>query len=65
VRADLNADIQGLGTTVKVVNVVVVPLLFALIALGFALLRRNANRAPSTRPVSAAGAPPVKKEATP
>jgi ABC-type uncharacterized transport system involved in gliding motility auxiliary subunit len=65
VRADLNADIQGLGTTVKVVNVVVVPLLFALIALGFALLRRNANRAPSTRPVSAAGASPVKKEATP
>jgi ABC-type uncharacterized transport system involved in gliding motility auxiliary subunit len=67
VRADLNQDIQSLGTTVKVVNVFIVPLLFALAALAFWLTRRNERTPPPTRaPVSSASAAAgAKKEATP
>jgi ABC-type uncharacterized transport system involved in gliding motility auxiliary subunit len=45
VRAGLDADINRLGTTLKVVNIIVVPLLFALVALGLALWRRRQRRA--------------------
>src|SRR5581483_7770168 len=67
VRADLNQDIQSLGTTVKVVNVFSVPLLFALAPLAFWLTRRNERTPPPTRaPVSSASpAAGAKKDATP
>jgi ABC-type uncharacterized transport system involved in gliding motility auxiliary subunit len=41
VRAGLDADIKGLGTTVKIINIVVVPAAFALAALLIALWRRR------------------------
>ena len=58
VRAGLNEDIQGLGTELKVINVIVVPVLFALIALLIGLVRRQRRRlrrAPS--PAQTAAAP--------
>ena len=44
VRAGLDADITRLGSTIKVLNIIVVPLLFALAALAIGLHRRR--RAP-------------------
>jgi ABC-type uncharacterized transport system involved in gliding motility auxiliary subunit len=44
VRAGLDADITRLGNTIKVLNIIVVPLLFALAALAIGLHRRR--RAP-------------------
>ena len=41
VRAGLDADINRLGTTLKVLNIIVVPALFALVALGLAFWRRR------------------------
>ncbi len=41
VRAGLDADIKGLGTRLKLINIVGVPLLFALLALGIATWRRR------------------------
>lgn len=48
VRAGLDADIQSLGTTVKVINIVVIPAAFALLALGFTAWRRRRRTAPGT-----------------
>jgi|SRR5579872_2180833 len=45
VRAGLDKDIQGLGSEVKVVNIIVVPVLFALAALFIALWRRQQRAA--------------------
>jgi ABC-type uncharacterized transport system involved in gliding motility auxiliary subunit len=45
VRAGLDADINRLGTTLKVLNIIVVPLLFAVLALGIALWRRHRRHA--------------------
>jgi ABC-type uncharacterized transport system involved in gliding motility auxiliary subunit len=42
VRAGLDSDIEGLGTWVKVLNIVIFPALFALAALGFYLWRGRA-----------------------
>ncbi|MBS0579080.1 MAG: Gldg family protein [Proteobacteria bacterium] len=41
VRAGLDADIKGLGTRLKLINIVLVPLLFALLALLVAAWRRR------------------------
>jgi ABC-type uncharacterized transport system involved in gliding motility auxiliary subunit len=41
VRAGLDADIKGLGTRLKLINIVLWPLLFALLALLFAAWRRR------------------------
>jgi ABC-type uncharacterized transport system involved in gliding motility auxiliary subunit len=41
VRAGLDADIKDLGATIKIVNIVVVPLLFAALALLIAYWRRR------------------------
>jgi ABC-type uncharacterized transport system involved in gliding motility auxiliary subunit len=58
VRLGLEQDIRGLGTTVKVLNIVIAPAVFALAALGIALLRRHRHR-------RRAGPVMVRKEATP
>jgi ABC-type uncharacterized transport system involved in gliding motility auxiliary subunit len=47
VRAGLDADIKGLGTTLKIVNIMVVPALFALLALLAAALRRRHRATPA------------------
>jgi gliding motility-associatede transport system auxiliary component len=45
VRAGLNEDIERLGTTLKIINIVVVPLTFAAVALAVWLWRRQRRRA--------------------
>jgi len=45
VRAGLDADISRLGTEIKIVDIIVIPTAFALLALGFAAWRRR-SRAP-------------------
>jgi ABC-type uncharacterized transport system involved in gliding motility auxiliary subunit len=45
VRAGLDADIRRLGTEIKIVDIIVIPAAFALLALGFAAWRRRARRA--------------------
>jgi ABC-type uncharacterized transport system involved in gliding motility auxiliary subunit len=44
VRAGLDAEIHRLGNTLKIVNIIVIPALFALIALGLAAWRRERRR---------------------
>ncbi len=46
VRAGLDAEIKQLGNTLKIINIVVVPVLFALIALALALWRRRVRTRP-------------------
>jgi ABC-type uncharacterized transport system involved in gliding motility auxiliary subunit len=41
VRAGLDADIRRLGTEIKIVDIIVIPAAFALLALGFAAWRRR------------------------
>jgi ABC-type uncharacterized transport system involved in gliding motility auxiliary subunit len=41
VRAGLDADISRLGTEIKIVDIIVIPAAFALLALGFAAWRRR------------------------
>ncbi len=43
VRAGLDADISRLGTEIKIVDIIVIPAAFALLALGFAAWRRRAR----------------------
>jgi len=45
VRAGLNEDIERLGTTLKILNILVVPLAFAAVALLVWLMRRQRRRA--------------------
>ncbi len=49
VRAGLDADITHLGSTIKVLNIIVVPLIFALAALAIGLHRRRRTPAAPTR----------------
>ena len=58
VRAGLDADIKGLGTAVKIINIVIVPAAFALAALLIALWRRRrrATAAPAEPAASARAA---------
>jgi ABC-type uncharacterized transport system involved in gliding motility auxiliary subunit len=44
VRLHLDEEIRGLGNRVKLVNIVLVPVAFALLALGLAVWRRGASR---------------------
>jgi ABC-type uncharacterized transport system involved in gliding motility auxiliary subunit len=65
VRLGLDQDIDNLGTAIKVVNIVLVPLAFALVALGYWLWRRRKrNEARSAMPAAtAAAAAPADKGA--
>ncbi len=45
VRAGLDQEIHNLGTRLKLINIVGVPVLFALIALAIAAWRRRRRRA--------------------
>jgi ABC-type uncharacterized transport system involved in gliding motility auxiliary subunit len=47
VRAGLDQDIKGLGSELKVINIIVVPVLFAVIALLLGLVRRHSKGARS------------------
>jgi ABC-type uncharacterized transport system involved in gliding motility auxiliary subunit len=59
VRAGLNENIERLGTTLKVINIVVVPLVFAVVALLVWLWRRQRRRtAPANAPAVAAESHP-------
>ncbi|HYX75442.1 MAG TPA: Gldg family protein [Steroidobacteraceae bacterium] len=58
VRAGLNEDIERLGTTLKIINIVLVPLLFAVVALGVWLWRRRRRPAPADAGAVAAEAHP-------
>jgi ABC-type uncharacterized transport system involved in gliding motility auxiliary subunit len=51
VRAGLDADIKGLGATLKVINIIVVPALFAVVALLMAVWRRRRRMAPAHAPM--------------
>ena len=44
VRAGLDANIRSLGTTLKVIDIIVIPALFALLALAFGAWRRRRPR---------------------
>jgi len=48
VRAGLDADIKSLGTTIKIINIILVPAAFAVAALLIAAWRRRRRRAPLT-----------------
>ena len=54
VRAGLDEDIRSLGATLKIVNIIVLPLLFAAIALLIAVWRRRRR----THPAAARGGRP-------
>ena len=60
VRAGLNEDIKGLGTELKVVNIIIVPVVFALGALvvGLSRRRRRTQRSAQRR-AGATGTAPV------
>jgi len=59
VRAGLHEDIERLGTTLKIINIVLVPLLFAVVALAVWLWRRQRRRsAPADAGAVAAEAHP-------
>jgi ABC-type uncharacterized transport system involved in gliding motility auxiliary subunit len=58
VRAGLNQNIERLGTTLKVLNIVVVPLTFAVLALLVWLWRRRRRAAPANAAAVAAEAHP-------
>jgi len=58
VRAGLNENIERLGTTLKIVNIVMVPLVFAVVALLVWLWRRRRRVAPAQAPAVAVEAHP-------
>jgi ABC-type uncharacterized transport system involved in gliding motility auxiliary subunit len=58
VRAGLDQDITNLGTAIKVVNIVLVPLAFALIAVVIGVVRRKRLVTPVAK-TAAAGAEPA------
>ena len=47
VRAGLDQDIRTLGTEIKIVDIILVPAAFALLALAFAAWRRRSRRRPA------------------
>jgi ABC-type uncharacterized transport system involved in gliding motility auxiliary subunit len=51
VRAGLDKDIKGLGNELKIVNIIVVPVVFAVIALLIGLWRRR-PRTPQEPPLT-------------
>jgi len=48
VRATLDAEIKRLGTTLKIINIILVPALFALLAFAIGLWRRRRRMFSST-----------------
>jgi ABC-type uncharacterized transport system involved in gliding motility auxiliary subunit len=44
VRRNLRADIEALGTTVKLINIFLMPLLVCIAGIGYAVYRRNRKR---------------------
>ncbi|MGP8035483.1 MAG: GldG family protein [Steroidobacteraceae bacterium] len=50
VRAGLEENIQRLGTTLKIVDIIVIPAAFALLALGFAMWRRRRPHGAAAEP---------------
>ena len=44
VRRSLDADIESLGSRLKIINIVLVPLLVTLVAVGFATWRARRRR---------------------
>jgi ABC-type uncharacterized transport system involved in gliding motility auxiliary subunit len=48
VRAGLDEEIKGLGTELKILNIVVVPFVFAVVVLLFAVWRRRRRLSPPT-----------------
>jgi ABC-type uncharacterized transport system involved in gliding motility auxiliary subunit len=58
VRAGLHEDIERLGTTLKIINIVVVPLLFAALAVAVWLWRRQRRVAPAAAKAVTAEAHP-------
>jgi ABC-type uncharacterized transport system involved in gliding motility auxiliary subunit len=50
VRAGLDAEIKGLGATLKIINIIVVPALLAVVALLMAAWRRRRRIAPGNAP---------------
>ena len=56
VRLGLNEEIRSLRNTLMIVNIIVVPLLFALVAVGFVYWRRKKRREFVFSKTSAAGA---------
>jgi ABC-type uncharacterized transport system involved in gliding motility auxiliary subunit len=50
VRAGLDADIRRLGMEIKIVDIIVIPAAFVLLALAFAAWRRRARRRPAGEP---------------
>jgi len=59
VRAGLDQDIKGLGTELKIVNIVVVPLAFALLALVIGLSRRPRRVGTASSGAAPSSAPPA------
>ncbi len=60
VRLGLDQDITNLGSAIKVVNIVLVPLAFALIAVVIGIVRRRKRETPATTvTATAAGAEPA------
>lgn len=43
-RRSLDADIESLGSRLKIINIVLVPLLVTLVAVGFATWRARRRR---------------------
>jgi ABC-type uncharacterized transport system involved in gliding motility auxiliary subunit len=52
VRAGLDREIKGLGNELKIVNIIVVPIVFAVLALLVGLWRRRQRPADATTPLS-------------
>lgn len=63
VRLGLDQDITRLGTTLKIVNIVLVPIAFALIAVLIGFVRRRKSRDVAASAMQAAGAQPAQKGA--
>jgi ABC-type uncharacterized transport system involved in gliding motility auxiliary subunit len=51
VRAGLDKDIKGLGNELKIVNIIVVPLVFAFVALLVSVWRRRQHATPTPAPI--------------
>jgi ABC-type uncharacterized transport system involved in gliding motility auxiliary subunit len=66
VRAGLDKDIKGLGNELKIVNIIVVPIVFAVVALLVGLWRRRQHPPAVTPPLTAEAVKGMKaKEAQP
>jgi ABC-type uncharacterized transport system involved in gliding motility auxiliary subunit len=60
VRAGLDQDINNLGTTLKVINIVAVPVVFAIVALVIGMMRRRRRHRVAAAAPAASVAPAEK-----